>query len=114
MQSGFFYNSSPRKDREVKGNLLALSFNSIDSLLELLPDLEERKLLWWNRNLLASFWVTALICSVLLNDETSETSNLNPAAAYERISHLAIHEVNNLFSLNDIDSAALCQLLDEF
>lgn len=114
MKSGFFYNSSPRKDREIKGILLALSSNSIDALLELLTYLEKRKLLWRNRDLLASLWITALIRSVLLYNEAPETSNLDPATTYEGISHLAVHEVNNLFSLNDIDATALCQFLDEF
>ena len=114
MKSGFFYNSTPRKDREIKGILLALSSNSIDALLELLTYLEKRKLLWWNRDLLASLWITALIRSVLLYYEAPETSNLDPATAYESISHLAVHEVHNLLSLNDIDATALCQLLDEF
>lgn len=98
----------------MKVYLLTLTFDSVDALLELFTYLKEGKLLRWNRNLLASFRVTALVRPVLLYNEASETSDLDSATTNERVTHLAVHEVNYLLSLNDIYSTALCQLLDEF
>jgi hypothetical protein len=94
--------------------LTPLALNLVDTLFELLSNLEKWKLLWWNWDLLTSLWVTAFVSTVLLNNEAAEASNLDSAAVNERITHFAVHEVNDLFSLNDIDSTTLSQLFDEF
>ena len=86
----------------------------VDTLFELLTDLEERKFLWWNWDLLTSLWVTAFVCTVLLNYEATEASDLDSATVNERVPHFAIHKVNNLFSLNNVDTTALSQFFDQF
>jgi hypothetical protein len=86
----------------------------VDTLLELLTDLEERKFLWWNWDLLASLWVTAFVRTVFLNYKATEASDLDSATVNERVTHFAIHKVNNLFSLNNVDTTALSQFFDQF
>ncbi len=81
--------------------------DSIDSLLELLTDLEEWKLLWWNRDLLSGLRITTFVRTVLLNHKAAEPANLDATTVYERISHLAVNEVNNLFCLHDVDLTTL-------
>jgi len=94
--------------------LPSLALNLVDSLLELLTDLEEGQFLWWYGDLLTGLWVTSLVGAVLLNDEATEASDLNSTTINERVPHLAVHEVNNLFCLNNVDSTALSQFFDEF
>lgn len=94
--------------------LTPLALYLVDTLFELLTDLEERELLRWNWDLLTSLWVTAFVSTVLFHNEATEASNLDAAAINERVTHFSVHEVNDLFSLNDIDSTTLSQLFDEF
>ena len=94
--------------------LPSLALKLVDSLLELLTDLEEGQFLWWYRDLLTGLWVTALISSVLFYNEATEASDLNSTTVNERVTHLAVHKVNNLFCLNNVDSTALRQFFDEF
>ena len=94
--------------------LTPLAFYLVDALFELLTDLEEGEFLRGNWNLLTSLWVTAFVCAVLLNDEATEASDLDSATVNECVPHLTIHKVNNLFSLNNVDTTALSQFFDQF
>lgn len=98
----------------MRQELPSLALNLVDSLLELLTDLEEGQFLWWYGDLLTGLWVTALIGSVLFYNEATEASDLNSTTVNERVTHLAVHKVNNLFCLNNVDSTALSQFFDEF
>lgn len=93
------------------GTLLA---DLVDTLLELLSDLKEWKLLWRNRDLLTSLRITSLVSAILLDHEATKASDLDPTTVNERVTHLAIHEVNDLFGLNYVDLRALSQFFDEF
>lgn len=94
--------------------LTSLALNLVDSLLELLTDLEKGQFLRWNWDLLTGLWVTSLVGTILLYDEATEASDLNSTTVNERVTHLAVHKVNNLFCLNNVDSTALSQFFDEF
>ena len=51
---------------------------------------------------------------MLLNPEATGASDLDTATVNERVTHLAIHEVNDLFGLNYVDLRELSQFFDEF
>jgi hypothetical protein len=71
--------------------------NLIDTLLKLLSYLEEGKLLWRNRYLLAGLRIPPFVGSVLLDYEAPKASDLNPATIYQGVTHLSVHKVHNLF-----------------
>lgn len=84
---------------------------TVDSLLELLANFEKRKLLWGHGYLLSRLWITPLVCSVLLYNEASESANLDATTADERIPHLSIYEINDLFGLDNVDLCPLSEFL---
>lgn len=94
--------------------LTPLAFYLVDTLFELLTDLEEGKFLGGNWDLLTSLWVTTFVRAVLFNYEATEASDLDSAAVNECVPHFAIHKVNNLFSLNNVNTTALSQFFDQF
>lgn len=87
---------------------------AVDTLFELLTNLEERELLRWNWDLLASLRITSFVGAVFLNYKAAETPDLDTPATHERVTHLAVNQVNDLFRLNYADLRALSELLNKF